>query len=48
MVRLLFQSQTETKCAGDNRNAAAAVDSGLVLGSEQEGDKLTAGEPALG
>jgi hypothetical protein len=46
MVRLLFQSHAETKRAGDNRNAAAAVDSGIILGSEQEGDKLTAGEPS--
>jgi hypothetical protein len=48
MVQLLFQSQTETKRTGDNKNVAAAVDSGIVLGSEQEGDKLTTVEPAPG
>jgi hypothetical protein len=48
MVQLLFQSQAETKRAGDNRNVAAAMDSRIVLGSEQEGDKLTMGEPAPG
>jgi hypothetical protein len=48
MVRLLFQSQPETKHAGDNRNVVAAVDSGIVLGSKQKGDKLTAGESASG
>jgi hypothetical protein len=50
-MRLLFQLQNEThetKRAGDNRNTAAAVDTGIVLGSEQEGYKLTAGERAPG